>query len=40
MASFEKSDVFGAPYYIFPMGKFSYSWIEANDVNMSDSFTG
>ena len=40
MASFEPAKVFGMPYYIFPIGKVSYTWIKANDVNMNDNSTG
>ena len=28
--------LFGNPYFIFPIGKFDYTWIKAKDVNVSD----
>ena len=30
----------GEPYYIFPIGKFNYTWVKAKDVNLTDGFTG
>jgi len=40
IAAYVEPRIFGRPYYIFPMGKFSYSWIEAEDVNIDDWRTG
>lgn len=31
---------FGNPYFVFPMGKFSYTWMNARDFNMKDNRTG
>jgi hypothetical protein len=31
---------FGKNHWIFPIGKFSYTWIESKDVNISDKRTG
>lgn len=38
--SAESSELFGARQLFFPIGKFSYSWISAKDVNVSDKVTG
>lgn len=34
------AEIFGLAYYIFPIGKMSYSWIRANDINIDYSRTG
>lgn len=31
---------FSTPYFIFPIGKFSYTWIKSKDLNLEDSKTG
>lgn len=38
--SAESHELFGDRFYFFPIGKFSYSWIESRDVNMEDNKTG
>lgn len=36
-----KADVlFGERFYFFPIGKFSYSWLESADMNIEDAKTG
>lgn len=32
--------LFGNRYYFFPIGRFSYSWVESLDINWPDSRTG
>ena len=32
--------IFGPLYYVFPIGKFSYSWAETQDINKYDTRTG
>lgn len=34
------NELFGKEYYFFPIGDFSYSWLESQDVNMDDRRTG
>lgn len=31
---------FGAPYFVFPIGKFNYTWMRAKDFNIDDRSTG
>ena len=31
---------FGYSYYIFPMGKFNYTWVLSKDINLNDKKTG
>jgi hypothetical protein len=31
--------LFGQPKYVFPIGKFNYSWIKATDLNLDDDNT-
>lgn len=31
-----KRNMFGDNYYIFPIGKFNYTWVKAKDINMVD----
>ena len=39
-ASSKVNELFGKEYYFFPIGDFSYSWLESKDVNMDDRRTG
>ena len=32
--------IHGDRYFIFPIGKFDYTWIRANDINIDDPLTG
>jgi hypothetical protein len=34
------STMFGMNNYIFPIGKFNYTWVRAKDVNINDGKTG
>lgn len=34
------AETFGQEYMIFPVGKFSYTWLKAQDANMDDMYTG
>lgn len=36
----DNANDFGPLYYIFPIGKFKYTWIKAKDVNIADGKTG
>jgi hypothetical protein len=36
----KKDQFFGVPYYFFPLGKFSYTWVRSRDVNKTDPSTG
>ncbi len=40
IASFVAPGIHGWAFYIFPMGKFNYTWIEAKDVNIAVDTTG
>jgi len=33
------SSIFGPVYHVFPIGKFNYTWLWANDMNFNDSST-
>jgi hypothetical protein len=33
------SSIFGSVYHVFPIGKFNYTWLWANDINLNDSNT-
>jgi hypothetical protein len=33
-------NMFGKLYYIFPIGKFNYSWLRALDLNIDFARTG
>ncbi len=34
------TEKFGQPCMMFPIGKFSYTWMDAEDININDSKTG
>ena len=34
------SSFFGDLYWIFPIGKFNYTWIKSRDINLTDASTG
>jgi hypothetical protein len=33
-------NMFGQVYYIFPIGKFNYTWLKSRDINMKDISSG
>jgi hypothetical protein len=40
IATSGNTNMFGVEYFIFPMGNFSYTWIDSKDINYDDERTG
>jgi hypothetical protein len=36
----ERLNYFGTAYYVFPIGKVDYTWVESRDINLYDGRTG